>query len=186
MHHIHCSGYGVHRQCHAWFWDFAVSTSNYHHSHFASYHDSHFTSCQFVLDNWPAKRCRYFETIAMNPDINMLRMQAFRLGLLSPFKSVCFSFSSTQEQVVWQSLVDLRARNYRCYHHCQRTLGWMYLLFFGKAPFIRRFYLACSTGAKHSALSTFNIGHAFRLHYMHIQGAQYPLCNGLRRYHLKM
>ena len=96
------------------------------------------------------------------------------------FKLVFFSFSSTQEQVIWQSLVDLRARNCRCYHHCQRTLGWMYLLFFCKAPFIRRYHLACWTRAKHSALSSFNIGHAFRLHYMHIQGAQCPYCNGLR------
>ena len=101
----------------------------------------------------------------------------------SPFKAVFFLFSSTtQEQVIClRYLSDTPARNCRCYHHSQHTLGWMHLLLFGKAQIIRRFYLAGCSRAKHSALSSFNIGHAFRLHYLHIQGGQCPNCIGLRR-----
>ena len=100
----------------------------------------------------------------------------------SPFKLVFCPFSSTTQVIGLQSLSDTRARNCRCYHHSQHTLGWMHLLLFGKAQIIRRYYLAEGSGDKPSALSSFRIGHAFRLHYLHIQGGQCPNCIGLRWY----
>ena len=174
----------MHRQYHAWCRDLAVSPSNYHHSHFASLSRGVLCLkyfCENIFRQLTCKETQIFPVCCIESRYQYPANAGFPYRS-SPFELVFFHFSSTaQERVIClQSLCDNRARICRCYHRSQHTLGWMHLLLFGKAQIIRRYYLAGCSGAKHSALSSFKIGHAFRLRYLHIQGDQCPYCIGLR------